>query len=386
MKTGMQIILVLPVNNRVKLMNNNTSAFFALLRAGLWEKDVNLLPFGDIDYKEVFRLAEEQSVVGLVAAGLEHVTDVKVPKDDVLQFVGCTLQIEERNRSMNSFLGKTVDSMRKADIYALLVKGQGIAQCYAKPLWRACGDIDFLLSDTNLTKAKDYLIPLASKVEEEDSYEQHQGLVIDSWLIELHGNLHTGISRRIDKVLDIVQADVFYGGHVRSWIDNGTHVFLPGENCDVIFIFTHILKHFFIGGIGLRQICDWCRFLWTYRKKIDIDMLEKKILLMRIMTEWKAFATLAVQVLGMEEGSMPFYSDSSHWKRKSQSVLSVILKTGNMGHNRDLSYQKQYGSVRRKIKTFGILSNNTARNFTIFPLDSFRAWWNLTIKGVKNVI
>lgn len=47
-----------------------------------------LLPYGDIDYAEVMRLAQEQAVVGLVAAGLEHVTDVKVPQVWALQFAG----------------------------------------------------------------------------------------------------------------------------------------------------------------------------------------------------------------------------------------------------------------------------------------------------------
>ena len=71
--------------------DNTINAFFALLRAGLWEKDVCLTGFGKIDYDRILLLAEEQSVVGLVAAGLEHVADVKVPKEVVLQFVGCAL-------------------------------------------------------------------------------------------------------------------------------------------------------------------------------------------------------------------------------------------------------------------------------------------------------
>ena len=50
-------------------------AFFALLRAGLWEKDVRLVPYGEIDFSAILDLAEEQSVVGLLAAGIEHVVD-----------------------------------------------------------------------------------------------------------------------------------------------------------------------------------------------------------------------------------------------------------------------------------------------------------------------
>ena len=66
----------------------NQKTFFELLRAGLWEKDVQLLPNKDIDFSAIMRLAEEQSVVGLVAAGLEHVVDLKVPQQWALQFAG----------------------------------------------------------------------------------------------------------------------------------------------------------------------------------------------------------------------------------------------------------------------------------------------------------
>ena len=105
-------------------------------------------------------LAEEQSVVGLVAAGLEHVTDMKLPKEDVLQFVGQALQLETRNAAMNQFLAGLINNLRTAGIYTLLLKGQEVAQCYEKPLWRACGDVDLYLSDDNYEKAKAFFCPI----------------------------------------------------------------------------------------------------------------------------------------------------------------------------------------------------------------------------------
>ena len=81
-------------------LSNNQKAFLALVRAGLWEKEVQLTSFGQIDFNEVYRLAEEQSVVGLVAAGIEHISDLKVPQALVLQIVGQTLQLEQRNNAM----------------------------------------------------------------------------------------------------------------------------------------------------------------------------------------------------------------------------------------------------------------------------------------------
>ena len=107
-------------------MDQNIEAFFALIRGGLWEQDVQLSHLECIDFKEILRIAEEQSVVGLVAAGIEHIIDIKVPKEDVLQFVGSALQIEQQNTALNSFIADLIRKLREEDIYTLLVKGQGI--------------------------------------------------------------------------------------------------------------------------------------------------------------------------------------------------------------------------------------------------------------------
>ena len=133
------------------------------------------MPYGDIDYAEVMRLAQEQAVVGLVAAGLEHVTDVKVPQVWALQFAGQTIQLEQRNKAMNQFIAGLIAKMREADIYTLLVKGQGIAQCYERPQWRASGDVDLLLSEDNYEEAKSLLLPLSSGNKPECNYSKELG-------------------------------------------------------------------------------------------------------------------------------------------------------------------------------------------------------------------
>ena len=207
------------------LIDNNQQAFFTLVRGGLWEQEARLSSFGDIDYSVIRQLAEEQSIIGLVTAGMERVTDVAVPKEQKLLYVGSAIQIEQRNKAMNDFVAQLIDNLRSHDVYAILVKGQGIAQCYEKPLWRACGDIDLLLSRENFEKAKSYLIPIAASVDEEDRKRQHLAMTIDSFVVELHGTLNGGVSRCEKLGLDDVKKDIFEGGRVRSWMNGGTQVF-----------------------------------------------------------------------------------------------------------------------------------------------------------------
>lgn len=316
--------------------SNNQQVFFALVRAGLWEKDVQLLPYGEVDYAEVMRLAQEQVVVGLVAAGLEHVTDMRVPQVWALQFAGQTIQLEQRNKAMNAFIAETVDRMRKESIYTLLVKGQGIAQCYQKPLWRTSGDIDFFLSEENYQKAKAYLTPLSSTGKPERRYSKETGFYIDQWLIELHGTLHTGLSSRVDKSIDEVQKAVFIDGRVRPWMDGRTQVFLPSVDEDVFLVFAHFIKHFYKeGGVTLRQMCDWCRLLWTFREVLNVALLEIRMKKAGLMNEWKAFAAFSVDYLGMPADVMPLYSTDEKWKKKASIIVTFIIKSGEWRKWRD---------------------------------------------------
>ena len=304
---------------------NTRKAFLELVKAGLWgngNPDIRI--DGTTDWQEVYRLATEQSVLGLVLDGLEH-SDVKPPQVLLLQWIGEVQMIEQRNKAMNQFVAELVEKMRAADIYAILVKGQGVAQCYKKPLWRPSGDVDLLLSEVNYKKAKVLLLPLSSSNKNEERYSQHLGMSIGQWYVEIHGSLRTGLSTRVDKEVDAAQNSVFIGGNVRSW--HNTQVFLPAPTEDVFLVFTHFIKHFYKEGMSLRQVCDWCRLLWTYRTEIKVEWLELHLRKTGLMKEWQVFAALAVEYLGMPKDAMPFINsnDNVGLNKKATKLMEFIL-------------------------------------------------------------
>lgn len=371
----------------MKQLDNNQQAFFALLKAGLWEKDVELGQYGSINFAEILKLATEQSVIGLVAAGLERVADVKASRADVFEFIGQTLQIELRNKAMNAFVAELTERLRKSGIYSILVKGQGIAQCYARPLWRSSGDVDLLLSGESYKKAKDLLMPLADSVESEFTFLRHLGMQISGWEVELHGSQRPRLTKRIDSVVDEVQGDVFYGGKVRFWMNGGTQVFLPGVDEDVIFVFTHILHHYFFEGVGLRQICDWCRLLYTYRDSIDYELLESRICKMGLMDEWRAFAAYAVDYLGMPVEAMPLYSSALKWSKKAERINDFVMEVGNFGHNRSssVSGNRPRGFFAHKAASLWRRTADSFRHLITFPRNSLKIWCYMIWTGFKVV-
>ena len=368
--------------------SSGDNSFLSLVRAGLWA-DANLndkfILDGKVDWNEVYRLAEEQSVIGLVLAGIEH-SNVKPPQKLLLQWIGEVQMLEQQNKAMNIFIALLIERMQNADIYTLLVKGQGIAQCYERPLWRSCGDVDLLLSETNYEMAKKFLTPIANYIEPERQYAKHFGMTIDGWVLELHGRLTCGLSSGIDKQIDKVQNAVFFGGEVRSWQNGSTQVFLPSADNDVIFVFTHFLKHFYKEGLGLRQICDWCRLLWSYKDSLNHGLLKKRIRKMGLMSEWRAFGALAVEYLGMPYEAMPMYSPDEKWKRKADKICTFILEVGNMGHNRDMSYFNKYPYLIRKVFSLGRRCKDLIRHARIFPLDSLRFFPRIMFNGLSSAV
>lgn len=383
--------------------DKSINAFFALVKAGLWA-DANLdynydllckqsdqgRADGKVDWGEVYQLAEEQSVLGLVTAGIERYKNLNpalhLDQKQLLQWIGEVQMIEQQNKAMNDFIAKLVEMMRKADIYTLLVKGQGIAQCYERPLWRASGDVDLFLSDENYRKAKKLLKPLASSIDEEGVKSMHLGLTIGGFEVELHGTLYSGLSSRIENTLDDIKKSVFYQGKVRSWANGNTQVFLLAADEDVVYVFTHILQHFYKGGIGIRQVCDWCRLLWTYKDTLNLGLLKSRIKKLGLMSEWKAFGTFAVEYLGMPSDAMPFYSADAKWKKKAEKICDFILEVGNMGHKRDMSYFDKYPYLIRKMCSMGRRCSDLVRHARIFPLDSLRFFPRIMLNGLVSAV
>lgn len=374
------------------IKDHNIQAFFALLQAGLWgggNPDMRI--DGTTDWEEVYRLATEQSVLGLILAGLEH-SDVKPPQMLLLQWIGEVQIIEQRNKEMNTFIADLIEKLRKNNVYALLVKGQGVAQCYEKPSWRISGDVDLLLDDENYEKAKKVLIPIAYDVQSEDIRTRHQAMMIMGVDVELHGKMPFLPSARVEGVIDDVLNDLFCRGNVRSWDCNGTQVFLPSPDNDVILVFTHFLHHFFIEGVGLRQICDWCRLLYTYKDSLNYGILESRIKSMGLMSEWKAFYNLASRYLGMPDldsrlmvhGSWLISCDS-RFDKKADRIMELVLESGNFGHNKDLSYRTRYSGITYKIVAAWRRLKDFASLIPVFPMDAPRFYVTYVMGKVKGI-
>ena len=219
-------------------------------------------------------------------------------------------------------------------------------------------------------KAEKLLVPLANKDSGEEPLTKHHAVMIMGFDIELHGRMPFLLSKRVDRMIDEAIADALKKGGMRVWNNDGTDIYLPDPDNDVILVWTHMLHHFFVEGVGLRQVCDWCRLLWRYRAELDLGLLESRIRKAGLMSEWKAFYNLASRYLGMPDLDSGFMIQDARFNKKADRILKLVLESGNFGHNKDLSYRSKYKGLKYKVVAFGRRLKDFVGFTLIFPVDA----------------
>ena len=236
-------------------------------------------------------------------------------------------------------------------------------------------------------------------------------MTIDGWVVELHGSLRVGLPNKINRVLDDIKTDTFNRGNMRSWMNGRTQVFLLGKENDIVYVFVHFFNHFYKEGVGLRQLCDWCRLMWTSRDEIDVKKIEGCIQEMGLVSEWKAFYNLASRYLGMpdfgsqdsqaraqpkgmldlsrmsdQRSSARLMVHDSRFDKKADRIMEFVLKSGNMGHNRDMSHFSKYPYLIRKCVSMGRRIGDLINHARIFPLDSLRFFPRIMFNVVRSAM
>ena len=366
-------------------MTSAESLFFALLRSGLWGT-APVLPDAAVsaeDWKKVYRLGIEQTVIGLITEGAAACPAGFVPKAVSLKLMSSLVSTEKLNAVIDSNVVRFVTVLEENGVQPVLVKGQAVAQTYIHPSGRMPGDIDLIISPAQYEAAKSVITPIADSTGIEGGDKLHFGAMFGEVELELHGTVRTSLGRRINDVIDSAQAELHKEGGCRFWDCHGTQVRIPSIDFDALFIFTHLLQHFYCGGLGLRQLCDWARVLHTHCGSIDLALLESRLRKMGLLDEWKAFVLFLVRYLGLPEEEAPFCD--ARFSGKADKIWAYIERVGNFGKKRCRRDRSKDPYVIRKIGSLMLNSRDFIHHLSIFPLDSVKFFWQYFITGTQAV-
>ena len=368
--------------------SNTIEQFFALIRSGLWGGKAASSPFdGGADWEALLRLASMQSLTGIFADGAGTLPRELMPPAETARRLFVTVEsIRRANRRLDAVLAELEAGLRREGIEGILLKGQGVARAYLNPERRMCGDIDLYpgKGDAYL-RCCEIVRSLGESEGREDESEKHFHFNRRGCSIEIHSHVMLAadpfVNRRLQRWTDEMLDDPSKLRHVEI---NGVEVNLPPVDFDAVFILQHIANHLLKGGIGLRQLCDWSRYLHVHAAEIDRARLGNDLRTLRLMNCQQLFGWLAVNRLGLPEAEMPFYSPR-HEKRALR-CLRIILRKGNFGHydkaarrNLDINF------ILRKMQTCLIVIGQHAELLRVIPAEVLRHLPWYLLDGIKRL-
>lgn len=349
--------------------SNFIDTFFLLLRSGLYGTPIPEphLP-EEIDWRMIIGLAEKHCVLGTIIESIPMLPERLRPSDSTIAKMNkYAIGLIQTNMILDRTVAHLVKALREHDINGVLLKGQGIARVYRKAELRQSGDIDFYVGKRAYKYArkicKQYLIKDMSTYMENP---QHFVFMLDGVRIEIHRIASRIYSPRYSrKFQKWIVEQLEHSSVCRTVTLDDTPVAIPPLDFDTIFIFHHAWRHYIMGGVGLRQLCDWAMIFHNYADEMDRPRLIENIQRFGMTTGWKIFACIAVKYLGVPEEKMPLYDPSL--SKKSDKLFEEIISGGNFGYysNAGLRVKKDKTSV---VYGLGKLRNITEYFLSLFPL------------------
>lgn len=339
-------------------MDKTLQALFALLQAGLWgtfdEAVASAFPLSAGEWDRVFTLARQQTVTGIAFRGLDFLPEEAAPPMGIMaKWMAHADRIEQSNRVMNETVAKLYGHFASAGVEAVLQKGQGVAAMYPEPLLRECGDIDLYFPGHD--GVSDPLAGIDGAVRERQP-DDSWSYVVDGIIVEHHTDMVDIQSPRAKRY---VKRLIEEKGFEKVVTGGGVEVLVPAPEVNLLLLSSHILKHAFGVGIGLRQFCDYAVARRYYEGRVNEEEM-REIWRMTGLEKWQ----------DLLEGFLV---------KKTGVLLDIVLKGGNFG-----VYSKDRENVprarwARKVQTFRALTGNIGFAFRYAPGEWF--WTTMQLLG-----
>ena len=208
------------------------------------------------DWSALYREARAQAVQLLVYDCLRQSERSAMPSEVAVQWKKAALMTLWNNEQVKTEQTVVLDTLQKAGIPCVLLKGSSSAMCYPKPELRCAGDVDLLMSKDTLGQAQQLLEGLGY-VPPATPHHCHISMQRGRMTTELHFEPN-GIP---DGSVGEDIRTFFRGAEQAPVLENGLPILPPCQRAVVMLL--HKLQHITGSGLGLRQMCDWAVFVKT---------------------------------------------------------------------------------------------------------------------------
>ena len=354
----------------------------------------------EVDWKELYAIAKKQALLGVLFYGIQRLPKELAPEQKLLmQWMVMAEQIRKQNIRLFLDSVKVCKNFENKGFANCILKGQGNALLYPDPYMRTPGDIDIYLSGgrRKIMKYVDQVCP------NQVMRYHHVDFPVMKTAIELHFTpsymFYPIHNRRMQKWFEEVMGEQC--NHRVSLPDGYGEIHVPQVSFNVIYILSHLYRHIFTEGIGLRQLLDYYYVLVKWHTDLtnltdsnkslpqmtqintDLDALRHKL---KYLGLWKFAQTVMFvmkEVFGLSEDRMIAPMD----EKEGKFLLDEIMRGGNFGQ-----YDDRMGSKvgESKMHRYFRMNLRNLRFVKYYPTEAlseplFRTWFAVwkKIHGIK---
>lgn len=300
------------------MLNGTWDTFLKLLRAGLWEQDLQLSAVPDAaGWEQLMRMARSQSVMGLFLRGMVHLPDDQQPpgavQQDLLRWRTALERTFGRHARVQALL---LEELSAAGVHPVVQKGSEAAKYYPRPAMRQVGDIDLYCPEFARARA---LVPEARRAPDGAAVFEQEGVTV-----ELHPHyydVHLPLSRLPE----------------------------PGTPCgELLLLSAHIFKHAIGAGVGYKQLCDLTLALTRLDGQYDKAELQAALQRAGLLRWHRLLCSLLVEDLELD----PAHSLNDFHPCNPEVLRRMVREAGSFGKNKRQREHKK-SALQRKAAIAG---------------------------------
>lgn len=299
------------------------------------------------DYKFLFEMAKRQSLLGLVYDGAKKL-GVQLPRELALNWLMRVEAIRGYNGQMNFVAVRLTQMFESLGCKSAILKGQANARLYPDPGVRQPGDIDIWVSGGKasvLRLLKKQGLMDGATVSDIHAHlaKERFGVDVEVHFVPCGCNYNPFADRRMQKFLlqELDRAELVPEGF-----------YAPSLRFAMVMQLSHIRRHFFGMGIGLRQLVDY--FILIKNSTEEEREAVRPVIVASGLSHIAGAAMYVLgEVLGLEESQMLCRPDV----RRGKVLLREIIADGNFGNHA----KRKKGSVvmwwfKNRLRLLSLLS------------------------------
>lgn len=327
----------------------NTDNYISFLKWSLNQQRPVPKSIGEIDWQELLVFARKQGITGAYAGVIlndnQALSDCEwygnePSEDDVMDWMGETIKLRRRNLTLFAKSAEISERFRKKGFANCILKGQGLALLYPDPYLRTAGDIDIYLEGgrKRVTAFVDKVCPGQTLRYHHIDFPVYPEVPIEAHFMPsyMYNPIH---NRRIQQWFrDVMPKQC---AHRVALPDGKGEIPVPTTAFNIVYILSHLYRHVFSEGFGLRQLLDYYYVLSQDISKEQAFEAKQLIKSMGMGKFAGGVMYLLQQCFGLPDDRLLFPVN----KNDGEFLLNEVMIGGNFG-----KYEKRLGDKQHEDK------------------------------------